>query len=120
MERRDLDSDGPHEDIARIETRIEELRDALDRCAKISLAAKIAIGTGIIWLALTLIGLTPPVFSMAVAAMAAAIGGVVLLGSNATTWAQTEAALRASEAMRADIIGRMDLRVIDDAPRRLH
>jgi hypothetical protein len=112
--------DDLHDNIARIETRIEELREALDRCVKLSLAAKIAIGAGLAWLVLALIGLAPSIFSIAVAAMAAAIGGVVLLGSNATTWAQTEERLRASEAMRASLIERLDLRVVDEGVRRLH
>ena len=96
---------GSHDDIARIETRIEELSEAIARCGKISLAAKLAIGAGFAWLALTLLGLVSLVFSMVVASMAAMIGGIVLLGSNATTWTQTEDALKKSEAMRAELIG---------------
>ena len=49
------------------------------------------------------------------AAIAAVIGGVVLLGSNSTTWTQTEAALRASEAMRAEWIGQREMRVVEDS-----
>ena len=108
------------DDIARIEERIEELSQSIARCRKLSLAAKAAIGAGAVWLALTLLWLVPFVPYMMVGAMAAAIGGIVLLGSNATTWTQTEAALRASEAMRADMIGRLELRVVDDGMRRLH
>jgi hypothetical protein len=44
----------------------------------------------------------------------------VLLGSNSTTWTQTEARLRASEAMRAEMISRLELRVVDEGVRRLH
>jgi hypothetical protein len=53
-------------------------------------------------------------------ALAAIIIGVVLLGSNRTTWRETESALRASEAMRADMIGRLQLRTVDDGAKRLH
>jgi membrane glycosyltransferase len=110
-----MDGDDFRDDIARIEARIEELGEAIERCRKLSFAAKLAIGAGSIWLALTLLGLVPFVFSMVVAAMAAAIGGIVLLGSNATTWQQTESALRASEALRAELIGRREMRVVEDS-----
>ncbi len=108
------------EDIARIEARIEELAEAIERCRKFSLAAKIAIGTGASWLVLVLLGLLPYEPYEIVAAPALVIGGVVLLGSNATTWAQTEDALRASEAMRADMIGQMRLRLVGEDRPTLH
>lgn len=104
-------------DIARLEQRIELLQEAIVRCRKIALAAKIAIATGAVWLTLTVIGAVPFVATLFFASLAAVIGGVVLLGSNSTTWKQTEAALAASEAMRRELIERLELRVIDaDAP----
>jgi hypothetical protein len=115
-----MNGDDPHEIIARIETRIEELTDSVERCRKIALAARLAIGAGAVWLALTLLGVVWFVPYLAVAALAGILGGIVLLGSNATTWKQTETALRASEAMRADLIGQMELRVVDGGVRRLH
>ena len=114
-----MDAEISADDIARIEERIEELGEAVARCRKISLAAKVAIGAGAAWLALTLLSLAPFVPFMLVGAMAAVIGGVVLLGSNSTTWTQTEAQLRASEAMRAEWIGRLELRVVEES-RTLH
>jgi hypothetical protein len=48
------------------------------------------------------------------------IGGIVLAGSNATTWTQAEARLRASEAMRAEMIEQMDLRVVGDEKSAMH
>jgi uncharacterized membrane protein len=113
-----MDGDS-QDDIARIEARIEELSEALARCGKISFAAKLAVGAGFLWLVLTLLGLVSLVFSVVVASMAAIIGGIVLLGSNATTWTQTEDALKKSEAMRAELIGQLDLRTVDSGLRRL-
>ena len=55
-----------------------------------------------------------------IAALAAVIGGIVLLGSNSTTWTQTDAALHEAEAMRADLIGRMDMRVVGEERPTLH
>lgn len=107
-------------DIARLEQRIETLQDAIARCRKIALAAKIAIAAGALWLMLSLISAVPFVPTLFFGAVAALIGGVVLLGSNSTTWTQTEAALAASEAMHRDLIGQMELRVIDDTAPTFH
>ena len=112
--------EAPDDDIARIEARIEELSEAIERCRKLSLAAKIAIGAGLAWIALTLLGPIPFYPSAMVAALAGVIGGIVLLGSNATTWEQTEDARRKSEALRAELIGRLEMRVIDPGVRTLH
>jgi hypothetical protein len=110
-----MDHDVSRDDIARIEERIEELREGIARCRKLSVAAKLAIGVGAIWLVLTLLWLVPYVPFMAVGAMASVIGGIVLLGSNSTTWTEAEAALTASEAMRAEWIGRKEMRVVGES-----
>ena len=55
----------------------------------------------------------------AIAAIAALIGGIVLFGSNNSTLQQARAALRAAEAERAMLIGRIELRVVDGG-RTLH
>jgi len=109
-----MNGEASSDDIARIEERIEELREAVARCRKLSLAAKLAIGAGAVWITLTLAWLVPYVPALAFGALAAVIGGIVLLGSNSTTWAQTEAALAASEAMRAEWIGRREMRLVGD------
>ena len=110
-----MDGDFSSDDIARIEERIDSLREAIARCRKLSLAAKLMIGTGAAWIALTLTWLIPYLPGMVFGALAAVIGGIVLLGSNSTTWKETEAALAASEAMRAEWIGRRDMRLVGDS-----
>jgi hypothetical protein len=110
-----MDADFSSDDIARIEERIESLRDSIARCRKLSLAAKLMIGAGVAWIALTLILLIPYLPGMVFGALAAVIGGIVLLGSNSTTWNETEAALAASEAMRAEWIDHRDLRLVGDS-----
>src|ERR1051325_5805691 len=107
------------DDIARIEARIETLQETIARCRKLSLAAKLMIGAGGGWIALTLTALVPYTPALAFGALAAAIGGIVLLGSNSTTWGQPEEALAASEAMRADWITGGALPVVEDT-RPLH
>jgi hypothetical protein len=108
------------DDIARIEARIEELAEAIERCRKFSLAAKLLIAAGVLWIAVSMLALVSYTPETTLTALAAVILGTVLLGSNRTTWNQTENALRASEAMRADLIGQLELRVVDDGVKRVH
>jgi hypothetical protein len=84
----------------RLEERIAELGDAIERCRKISLAAKLLAGAGAICLGAVLFGIFAAEAPVAIAAGAAVLGGLVLLGSNASTWEQTEAALAAAYAAR--------------------
>jgi hypothetical protein len=115
-----MDDETFREDIALLEARIERLADARERCRKISLVAKIAIAAGAIWTLLTLVTLLPFYPSTFFGSLAAMIGGTVLLGSNKTTWEDTEAALREAEGARATIIGRMELRVVGEEGRTVH
>lgn len=106
--------------IALLEERIETLTASIERCRKISYAAKIAIAGGAAWFVLFLLWIVPFGPTAFVAAVSAVLGGCVLLGSNATTWDQTEADQAAAEAMRADLIGTIELRLVGDAPPTLH
>jgi len=115
-----MDDDDFRDEIAQLEARSEALTESIERCRKISLAAKLAIAAGAIWIVLVLLGVIAFSPGTIIAAMAAVLGGIVLLGSNATTWTQTDAALHEAEAMRADLIGRMDMRVVGDERPILH
>ena len=115
-----MDKEITGEDIARVEAHIQELGEAIERCRKFSLTAKTAIAAGIGWIALSMAAVVSYTPETTLTALAAIILGVVLLGSNRTSWRQTEAALRASEAMRADMIDRLQLRTVDDGGKRLH
>lgn len=121
-----MDEDTVRQDLARhemirLEGAIEKLNDQLAWCAKISIAARIAVGAGALWFVLALIGLLPFGATAFAGTVAAMLGGVVLLGSNATTWDQTAETLRETEAARAALIGQISLRVVgDDAVRTLH
>lgn len=115
-----MQSEAIRDEIARIEERIERLDESIARCRKLSLAAKLTIGAGAAWIALTLTLIVDYTPAAAFAALAAAIGGIVLLGSNATTWTQMEAAREAAEKQRADLIEGMELQVVDSGVRRIH
>src|SRR5882762_9019662 len=71
--------------ISRLEARIDGLAETLERCRKIALVSKAAI----------------------------AAGAIVVFGSNRSTSEQTAAGMRAAEALRAELIGRLELRVVD-------
>lgn len=115
-----MDDNTVQHELARLEAQIEALTAQLSWCAKISFASKAAIAIGALWFALAVVGVLPLGATAFVGAVAATLGGIVLLGSNATTWEQTEAALRQADGARAALIGQLELRVVEDAPRLLH
>ena len=110
--------DDVHEQILRVETYLEELTDAVEKCRKIDLISKVAIaGGGFVILGTTfgVIGFNPAVM---MGSMAAVLGGTVTFGSNASTLKQTAAAMKAAEAHRAELISRLNFRVVgNDSPR---
>jgi hypothetical protein len=101
------------DEIVRLEARIDELTDTIARCRKFILTSKLAVIAGAILLAAIVFGairLDPIVL---VGAIAAVLGGTVLFGSNTSTLQQAMAALRAAEAERAALIGRIKLRLVN-------
>ena len=115
-----MDDNDFRDEIAQLEARSEALAESVERCRKISLAAKLTIAAGAAWIVLGLLGLVAFFPETVIGALAAIIGGTVLLGSNATTWTQTDAALHDAEAMRADLIGRLELPVVGEDRPTLH
>jgi hypothetical protein len=109
-----MDDDDLREQILSLEVQIEELAETVESCRKIILISKavIAVG-GIVILAMTvgMVGFDPMVM---IGAIAAIIGGTVVFGSNTSTSKQTMAAMKASEALRAELISWIALRVVED------
>ena len=101
---------GPYQEIADLEAEIDELADAAERCRKAIVLAKVMTGAGGLLFAATLIGLVRSGPTALVLAIAGVLGGLVLLGSHASTRDQIMAKLRAREARRAQLIGELDLR----------
>jgi hypothetical protein len=108
-----MDEDAASADIARIEEHIEALRLSIARCRKIDLAAKLTIAIGAGVLALMLFGPFDFMATPFIAGLAAVIGGIVLAGSNSTTWKQTQGRLHNSEMLRAEMIGALPLRTVN-------
>jgi hypothetical protein len=107
------------DEISQVEARIEELAEIAERCRKIILASKAAIAGGVALLLIMILGLFGSSQVAVLGSIALVLGGIVSLGSNAGTLRQTEAAISAAELLRSDLIGRIDLRVVDDAPVKL-
>ena len=111
--------DDPTDEISLIEQRLEELAEVSERCRKIILASKAAIAGGFAVLVVTVLGLFGSSQVAALGSIAAVLGGIVSLGSNVSTLRQTTDAISAAEALRSDLIGRIDLRVVSDSPMKL-
>lgn len=102
----------PRDEIADLESRIAELAEAAERCARTMLAAKVAVLAAVLLLALMLVGLirfSPLLFVLAIAG---ALGGVALFGSTRSTRDQIVATRKAHEAQRAEMIDRLALQEV--------
>jgi hypothetical protein len=110
-----MDEDDPADEIARIEARIEELAAVAERCRKIVLVSRAAIAGGVAVLLLMMLGLFGSSQVAAIGSIAVVLGGIVSLGSNVSTLQQTTAAIGAAEALRSDLIGSIELRVVGDS-----
>jgi hypothetical protein len=106
----------PRDEIARLEAQIEQLADKVESCRKFMLASRIAIAGGSILVVAILLGLIdfdPTVFFAAVAAI---LGGFVVLGSNKTTANEAAEQRAEAEAERAALIDAIELRVVEVRP----
>ena len=114
-----MPEDDPTDEISLIEERLEELAEVSERCRKIILFSKAAIAGGAALLLVMILGLFGSSQVAALGSIAAVLGGIVSLGSNVSTLRQTTDAISAAEALRSDLIGRIDLRVVGDSPMKL-
>jgi len=113
-----MDEDNPIDEISRIEARLEELAEVSERCRKIILVSRAAIAGGVALLLVMMLGLFGFGQVAAIGSIAAVLGGIVSLGSNVSTLQQTMAAVSDAEALRSDLISRIDLRVVGDTTMR--
>ena len=114
-----MTEDDQTDDISQLEARIEAMAEIAERCRKIIMASKAAVAGGFALLLVLMLGLLGSSQVTALGSIALVLGGIVSLGSNVSTLRQTEAAISAAEALRSELIGRIDLRVVDDAPMKL-
>jgi hypothetical protein len=106
----------PREAIARLEEQIEQLEARLESCRKFAAASRFAMALGGVLLVGLIFGIIPFDPLALTGAMAAGLGGVVMLGSNNSTAKEAAAQLGQAEAQRAARIGAIELRVVDSPP----
>lgn len=111
-----MDDSDPHDEIARLEERIEALDAKIENCRKFILLAQFALIAGGLVLAAMVFGIIRLDLAVMAAAMTALIGGIVVWGSNASTAKEASRELAAAEANRAALIGLLDLRTIAERP----
>jgi hypothetical protein len=102
----------PHDEIERLEARIEALTAKIDNCRKFILAAQVATAAGGIVLAAMLLGVVRADLTWMAAAMAALLGGFVAWGSNGSTAKEAADQMAAAESQRAALIGELDLHTV--------
>jgi hypothetical protein len=113
LKRKFMMADGDlHDQIARLESDIEQLAESLDRCRKAMLFSKVAIAAGVIWILACLFGAIGFEPAIMIGALAAIIGGVVVFGSNWSTSKQTNAAIKAAQMCRAELVDMIDPRAV--------
>ena len=104
------------DEIKRLEIRIEQLRDAIERSRRLRLVDGPRPSPGPAMLAglvLRLVDYTP---TRMIVALALAIGGVVLTGSSRSSTEELERALRQAEAERIAAIDALNLVQVGERP----
>jgi hypothetical protein len=105
----DDQSGDPHDEVVRLEERIEDLAAKIESCRKLIFVSRIAVAGG----GLVLTGMLFGVIRFDPAIMAAAVsgllGGIAVWGSNSSTAQQATTELASAESDRSELIEEMDL-----------
>ena len=104
----------PREEIARLEQRIERLAAKVESCRKFVLASRMTIALGSTLLVAAAFGAIRFNAPAMTAAIAAVLGGIVVLGSNRSTAKEAIAEMAAAEAARSELIAGIELRVVSE------
>jgi hypothetical protein len=102
-------SGDPHDEVVRLEERIEDIAEKIESCRKFILASRIAVAGGVLVLGGMLFGAIHFDLGIMAAAVAALLGGIVVWGSNRSTAKQAAKELALAESDRSLLIGNMAL-----------
>jgi HAMP domain-containing protein len=105
------------DEIERLELRIEELREAIERSRRLRLAGRASAVVGPALLAGFALGLVAYTPTRMIVALALAIGGVVLTGSSRSSTEELERSLKQAEAERMAAIDALDLVQVGEGTR---
>ena len=109
-----MDDDGDQrEQIVRLEAEIEQFAETIESCRKLILIAKAAMAVAAISIVAALIGAISLDPAVLIGAFGIVLGGLVVFGSNTSTLEQAKAATKAAELRRSELIGQIDLRVVE-------
>jgi outer membrane murein-binding lipoprotein Lpp len=104
------------EQVSQLEDKIHQLGAAIETCRKLEFASKMVLAGGFILVLSLVLGIIRADPLVIVTAIAALVGGTVLLGSNASTWTQAAADMKAAEAQITELINGADLRLASEQP----
>jgi HAMP domain-containing protein len=105
------------DEIERLELRIEELREAIERSRRLRFAGRASAVIGPAMLAGFALGLVAYTPTRMIVALALAIGGVVLTGSSRSSTEELERSLKQAEAERMAAIDALDLVQVGEGTR---
>jgi hypothetical protein len=113
-------TDGAMDEIERLEFRIEEIGEAIKRSRRLRLAGRASAALGPLLIAGFALGIVDYSPTRMIAALALAIGGIVLMGSSRSSTEELERALKQAEAERIAAIDALNLIQVGEGPSNHH
>jgi uncharacterized membrane protein HdeD (DUF308 family) len=104
-----------HQQIADLETEIDDLSEAAEHCRKSMIVGRVAIIAGVLLVGASLAEFVRTDALVLVIGIAATLAGIGLLGSSRGSLEHITGRIRASEARRDGIIDGMSLQAVHDS-----